>query len=1016
MENPLGVEARHPRLSWKLEATDPSRRGLRQTAYQIQVSRSPELLAQDQPDVWDSGKVSSDQSVLVPYGGPALADARRYWWRVRVWTDRREASGWSPIAHWTMGLTGDDAWKALWIGPPRPAKARSLAGCTWIWTGEPGMLGGVRWFEASFEFPAEARSAELLMTADDRFEAFLDGAEVARTRTTGTGEDWRTVVRADLGERLSAGRHTLRVKVQNDGGPAGLIARLTADGRDVLKTDAGWRWAETLEGLAEGRPAAVVGVFGGEPWGEVGPDPGPPPPAPMLRKEFHLRPGLERALLFVSALGYGRITINGHPATDSVLDPPFTRYDRRVLYTAHDVTRLLKGGSNAIGAVLGNGFLNVPARDAWNFERAPWREPPMLRLQLVLEFADGAIERVVSDGTWRLAEGPWRFDAVRQGEVYDARLEQSGWDEPGFDDSSWRPVSLLPGPKGRAAALRSAPCRVTETLRPRTVREVQPGVFVFDLGQNIAGWARFRVRGPAGTEVRLRFAEKLRPDGTVDTSNIDGLVFDPFFSQVRYTLKGGGPETFESAFAYYGFRYVQVEGWPGRPTLDDLEGRVVHTDFARAGDVRSTPLFDRIQDATLWAYRSNFVGIPTDCPHREKNGWTGDAHLAAEQALFNWDNAAGYLKWLDDLMDEQREDGALPGIVPTGGWGYAWGNGPAWDSALVLIPYYLYLYTGDRGVLERCYPAMRRYVDYLERNSRRLIVPFGLGDWVPAKTETPADITSTAYFAVDAEIVSLAATLLGRVEDAARYGTLAKNIRSAWRAEFVRDDGTVGPGSQTAQSCALFQDMLKLPQRPQVYRRLVERVERDGGRLDVGILGAKYLFHTLSEGGSHELALDLLTRTDQPSYGWWLEQGATTLWETWDGNASRNHIMFGDVSAWFFQQLAGIRPDPSMPGFKRVLLEPKLSDRVPTVRAWHDGPFGRIVSEIEHHPGGYSWVVHVPPNSSAVATIPAPSIENVTEGGKPLRQAEGVRVRTIRLGREVVVGLLSGRYRFEVRR
>ncbi|MEJ5169873.1 MAG: family 78 glycoside hydrolase catalytic domain, partial [Fimbriimonadales bacterium] len=909
LEDPLGVEAASPRLSWKIRCGDPQRRGIRQTAYQIQVATSRAALEANQPDLWDSGRVASDRGVLVPYGGRPLRSAQRCFWRVRAWDENRQASAWSDVAEWTMGLLEPDDWRARWIGRERPLKPRSLAGSAWIWTGEPGLLGSTRWFEATFDLESAPSNAELLLTADDRFEAYLEGAELARTRQTGTGEDWRTVVRVDLSGRLTSGRHTLRVRVVNEGGPAGLIARLTVDGQDVLRTDATWRWAESEADLPEGKPAAVVGVFGGQPWGEVGPDPDPAKPAPLLRKEFDAKPGLLRALAFVSGLGYHRLTINGRPAHDSVLDPPFTRFDRRVLYTVHDVTGLLRRGRNAIGLVLGNGFLNVPARDAWNFERAPWREPPMARLQLLLEYADGSTQVVGTDGTWRIGEGPWRWDAVRQGEVYDARLETPGWDEPGFDDSGWQRASVLSGPKGKIAALKSRPCRVTETLRPRYVREVKPGVFVFDLGQNIAGWVRFRVRGPAGTEVRLLMGEKLHADGTVDRSNLSGLVYDPFFSEVRYILRGGGEETFESAFAYYGFQYVQVEGWPGTPGLDDLEGRVVHTDFPRAGDVRSTPLFDWIQDATLWSYRSNFVGIPTDCPHREKNGWTGDAHLATEQALFNWDNAAGYLKWLDDLMDEQREDGALPGIVPTGGWGYTWGNGPAWDSALVLIPYYLYVYTGDAGVLARCYESMRRYVDYLERNSKNLLIPFGLGDWVPAKTETPADITSTAYFAIDADIVSLTASLLGRPAEAVRYATLAKNVRTAFRSAFLSEDGTVGLGSQTAQSCALFQDMLKLPQKPEAFQRLVERIAQDGGKLDVGILGAKYLFHTLSEGGRHELALDLLFRTDQPSYGWWREQGATTLWETWDGNASRNHIMFGDVSAWFYKQLAGIRPD-----------------------------------------------------------------------------------------------------------
>ncbi|RPJ52231.1 MAG: alpha-L-rhamnosidase, partial [Chloroflexi bacterium] len=431
-------------------------------------------------------------------------------------------------------------------------------------------------------------------------------------------------------------------------------------------------------------------------------------PAPYFRKAVSLG-AVRRARVYLCGLGYHELFLNGARVGDAVLAPAFTRYDRRALYLTYDVTGLLRQGENLFGVILGNGFFNQAARDAWYFEKSPWRASPRLLFQAHIELDDGREIVLTSDESWKTAEGPIRFDGTRLGEIYDARLEMPGWDAPGYDDSAWLPVHFVDAPRGKRTAHSLPPTRVTRTLRPAKMWKTPTGATVFDMGQNFSGWARLRVSGPAGSVVTLRYGELLTADGALDQSNINSLVF-PEQGEVQvdcFILKGSGEEVYEPRFTYHGFQYVQVEGAPGEFTLDSLEGRVVHTAFERAGSFAcSNELVNRLQTLTEWSYLSNFVGYPTDCPQREKNGWTGDAHLAAEAGLYNFHAETGYWKWLDDLADEQREDGALPGIVPTSGWGYEWGNGPSWDSAAVLIPWYLYLYRGDRAILTRSYPMI----------------------------------------------------------------------------------------------------------------------------------------------------------------------------------------------------------------------------------------------------------------------------------------------------------------------
>jgi len=733
-------------------------------------------------------------------------------------------------------------------------------------------------------------------------------------------------------------------------------------------------------------------------------------PGPLLRKVFEVGKPVRRAMAAVSGVGYYELRLNGAKGGDRVLDPVFTRFDRRVLYAAYDVTDRLKPGRNAVGAMLGKGFYNVDFRDEWDFDKAPWRGAPALLLQLRLEYADGTVETVASDGTWRVCDGPVRHDGIRNGEEYDARDEKAGWDTADYDDSGWRPALVGGGPKGALRAGLTAPIKVMETLRPVAVSEPKPGIFVFDLGQNMAGWARLRVSGPAGRKVVLRYGERLAADGTLDQKEIAKFVRGVPFQTDAYTLKGGGEEVWEPRFAYHGFRWVQMEGFPGRPTAVSLEGRAVHTSCAPAGGFEcSDALLNAIQRMTLWSYRGNFVGIPTDCPHREKNGWTGDAHLASEQAMLNWSNTPAYESWLRSFKEEQRPGGDYAGIIPTTGWGY--GIGPAWDSAYLIIPWYLYLYTGDIRPIEEHYEAWKRYLDSLGRLAKGFLVEAGLGDWVPAETVTPTAVTSTGYYYGDALLMSRFAAILGKAEEARVYTELAGNIRAAFQAAFIKADGSVANGSQTALSAALFWGLAPEALRDKIADRLVRAVAARDDHLDVGILGAKYLFRALSDMGRTDLALRILRQKTPPSYGDWLERGATTLWEDWGDGSSRNHVMFGDVSAWFIQYLAGINADPGNPAFRRLILRPRPAGGLASARAWHESPFGRIESDWAIEGGTFRWRILVPPGTTAEIHVPAVSAEAVMEGGVPAARAGGVRFLR-RDADAAVFEAVSGRYEF----
>jgi alpha-L-rhamnosidase len=701
-------------------------------------------------------------------------------------------------------------------------------------------------------------------------------------------------------------------------------------------------------------------------------------PAPFFRKKFAIERKLADAEISICGLGYYELYINGRKVGDHVLDPVVTQYDKRVRYVVYDVAEYLVHGENVIGVILGNGWYNCHTAEVWHFDKASWRDYPKFSLGLK---ADNRTV-LISDTTWKCSSGPIVFDGLRNGETYDARLELDGWLSPDYDDSTWQHVARVAPPGGILEEQTMPPCKVMQTI-PYCEQWCTPtGDKLYDFGQNLTGWVRIEVSGDAGAELVIRYGERLKADRSIDQEHIGMYILSGDVQTDRYILKGSGEEIWEPRFTYHGFQYVQISV-VGKAEIHQIEARFVYTSFEQTGQLLcANTVLNDLQECTLRSYRGNFTGIPTDCPHREKNGWTGDAQLAAETGLFNFNAASSYEHWIDSLADIQRPGGQLPGIAPSAGWGYNGAGGPAWDSALLLIPWYIYLYTGRTYAIKKHYNAMKKYVDYCSRMADDNIVSFGLGDWchVDKKRIVDVALTSTAYYYVDALLIAKFAELQGHTEDWRCYTELAAEIKKAFNKRFYRGAGIYAKGEQTAMACALYQGLVDHEEKSKVVQKLVDAVNQNNVKPDFGILGAKYVPRALGENGYVALAYKLISQSDFPGWGYWLKQGATTLWENWNGEASRNHIMFGDISAWMYQYLAGIRPDPENPGFKNIIIQPNPVPGLKWVRATCKTPAGEISVSWKLIENSFKLDIELPEHITAIVKMPDETISMIKHG------------------------------------
>jgi len=833
--NPLNVEARKPRLGWIIQS---GRRGWKQTAYEVLVASDSETLNADVGDVWDSGKIESDESVHVVYEGERLASSTRVYWKVRVWDDKGDMSAWSEPSFWETGLLEPDDWKAKWIG-----------------------------------------------------------------------YDCRT--------------------------------------------------------------------------------------APMFRREFSLDKEVENARIYVCGLGYYELSINGLKIGDQVLDPGQTDYEERAFYVVHDVTENLRKGTHALGIVLGDGWYN---QTAVNEAKYGWGDvvygDPRLIMQLAVTFADGTQALIVTDESWKASFCPILSNNLYAGESYDARLEQPGWDSPGFDDAHWDSAQIAGPPGGALVSQKIPPVKRMKTLRPVALENPKPGIFVFDMGQNYAGWVKLNIEAEAGTAIQMRFAEAVHDDGMIDPEST-GVSAIHVVQTDRYTCKGNGKEVWEPRFTYHGFRYVEMTGFLGTPSLETLEGVAVYTAVDENGSFEcSDDMLNRIQRAAIWTQISNMHSIPEDCPAREKCGWLGDAHVLAEMTIYNFDMPLFWTKYVRDIETNRRSRGGIvEDIAP--GRRQEPGEHPDWGSAFIQIPWYMYLYYNDTSMMREHYQGMSEFLGHVQGLAKDYIVYEGYGDWCPPRSarpvETPVELTSTAYFYFDAKIMSTCAELLGKKQDADAYRQLAQNIREAFQAQFY-DWENKTYGSQTGDCFALYLGLVPEGDEAEVAESLVrDIIEKHNGHHSTGVTGSLHLYWALGHYGHGDIAHSLLQNTDYPSIGYLFSLGATTLWESWGKRGgSLNHPMQGGFTVWFYQGIAGIYPDPEEPGFKNIILRPPVRGGLSGAKANFRSQYGLIESDWNVSGDAFHWDITVPANSTATVYVPADTPEAVTEGGSAISESECV--------------------------
>jgi len=752
-------------------------------------------------------------------------------------------------------------------------------------------------------------------------------------------------------------------------------------------------------------------------------------PSPLLRREFTLAQGIASARLYVTSLGLNIVEMNGQRVSDHLFRPGWTSYDKRLQYDSYDVTALLRSGANAIGVTLGDGWYR--GHIGFEGKRNNYGRRLGLLAQLVVHYADGQTQVVGTDAQWKSSTGPILISDIYDGETYDARLEKVGWSRAGYDDNSWSGVRKLDGVAAALVAPVGPPVRRMQELKPVRIIRTPAGETVFDLGQNMVGWARLKVSGPAGTTVRLRHAEVLDKAGNFYTANLRDAA-----QAMRYTLSGKGVEVFEPHFSFQGFRYVAVDGFPGTPTLDAVTGIVVYSDMAPTGTFEtSNALVNRLQQNIVWGQRGNFLDIPTDCPQRdERLGWTGDAQVFSRTAAFNMDVAGFFAKWLADVAADQHSDGAVPWVIPDviGRTNPSFAASAGWSDVAVIVPWNVYQAYGDTGVLSRQYPSMRAWVEYERAQAGPSFLwtkGFHFGDWLAFQTTradypgatTDKDLIATAYFAHSTDLLARTAEVLGRADDARNYRALFDNIRAAFQREYVTATARLTSNTQTAYVLALDFDLLPDAMRAEAAQRLSEDVRRMG-HLTTGFLGTPALTRMLSENGYVDDAYNLLLNEKYPSWLYEVKQGATTVWERWDGLKpdstfeeasmnSFNHYAYGAVGDWMYRVVAGLNSDPAQPGYKHIIVRPQPDGGFTYATATLMTPHGEAASGWKLDGDHLRVTVRVPANARATVNLPGAQLQDVREGNSPLASTAGV-TRSTQVGDTVVVEVGSGNYVF----
>jgi len=1064
LKTPLGIDDPAPKFSWQLY--DPSR-GAKQTAYDVLVASSEEALQSGKVDVWDSGRVESPQSLNVKYGGPALAPSTRYFWQVKVWGADGNAYPASGPSWWETALLEPGNWHAQWIAYETPEEdAVRHAAAAWIANPDARTGPQEKKSQESFAYrktvtlSRPVRAAALHAAAQDTVSAWINGVEVLKADPLPPWKQmpWKKYVRANVKPQLAAGANTIAIEaIHYNANPNGMAtedpppmsATLFVEYDDgttaTFASGPGWKtaahpaagWQRKSFDDSGWKPAAPfvqTQDLNTEPLGR----PWIPDLIKALRHTFDVSMPVKSARLYATAFGTYEVFLNGKRVGDDVMAPGWTDYRERLKYQTYDVTALLANGRNAIGALLAPGWYATPLE--WFQQPNNYGgHPPAFRAQLRIEHNDGSVEWVATDTTWKANTSYILHSELYDGESQDARLRQAGWDKAEFAAANWNSVIAVE-PKPILIDAQDYPSiRVERTLVARSVTEPKPGVYVFDFGQNMSAMPRLRVQGAAGTVVKLRFSEILNPDGTLYTDNLRTAKATDYF-----TLAGKGVEELTPQFTFHGFRYAEVTGLPAKPDAGAMSALVIHTAAPFTAQFKTgNEMINHLWQNILWGQRSNFVGVPTDCPQRdERLGWMADAQVFWRTATYNMDLAAFSRKYSGDMRGSQAGT-PFYGIFTPGTVSSVSGSGAGWSDAGVVIPWTSWLQTGDTSIIEQNWDAMEKYLAAIDAAN-----PDGLwkneggthfGDWLSPEGQTDYTLIATAYWAYDLTLMRQMAHAIGRTEDEEMYVRRFEKVRAAFEKQFVHGDGSVpgadnsaspfgqinnpeaksnGGDTQTGYVLALHMNLMPGNLRGAAAKRLVAKIEANHGLLGTGFLGTPYLLEELTKTGHADFAYKLLLNTDYPSWGYLIEHGATTMWERWNGDRmihdpsmnSYNHYAYGAVADWLYRYAAGIDATPLDAGFHTVILHPEFDARLGSVEFRYPSSYGVISSDWKASGSTAKWNLTLPGNTTG--WISAGDATQYKLDGSPLSASQ--RVTSVTRSGESGFELPAGSYSLTV--
>lgn len=739
--------------------------------------------------------------------------------------------------------------------------------------------------------------------------------------------------------------------------------------------------------------------------------------SPYFRKRFKVDQEVSKAMLYIVCVGYFDPYINGVKINDHIMDPPYTAFDKTLLYYSFNVTGHIRKGSNMLGVQLGNGFFNLPTIDGWQSQTASWKGSPKLISELYITTKDNKTICIPSDTTWEHNTSAITFNSIRNGEYYDARLEKPNWCDPDDLLGDWAYASISRGTGGILKANEMPSIKQHEEYPAISVKNTGNNIYLFDFGQNLAGFVRIKVSGPKGTEFIIKMNERLKDDGSLNTYYNSNFTLSGEFQTDKYIKKSDDEEIWQPRFVYHGFQYAQIEGFTYEPDLTAATAIFVHTEVKETGQFTcSEEIINKIFKCARMATYSNMFGLLTDDPHREKNAWTGDANMSVEQILFNYMWAPVWMKWLNDIKDSMKPTGTIPCMVPTAGWGYNWGNGPDFSCVLTGLPDYMYTYYSDEGMINKYYEQMKLNMNYMldMMEDGVCVSDYGVGDWCapfvgPAISinmgdfKPPINLTDTACMFTIAKMLEKFARMLGVREDAKYYASIAKNIKTGFRRVFFDSKtGIVTGDGQTCYATMIYHGLYDGEKEFELlYNHLLRTIDEANGHLDYGIMGNKYVNDILGKKGRADLIYSMITKKTFPSFAHIIEQlGATTLYETWNGEGSRNHHMFGDITTIFYKYFTGIQPDPEFPGFKRFTISPSFNTPIEQAEATFESMHGTIRSGYTKHGNSVILDIAIPVNTSA--TLRLNDDMEIYEDG--LLLAKGC------------LELQSGKYRLEARK